>query len=599
MTHQEIREKFIKFFSAGGGSAFGGEVLKHKTVPSFSLLPTDSSVLFTTAGMQQFKPYYTGDGDAMKDFGSLNTVSIQKSMRTSDIDSVGDESHLTFFEMLGNFSFGGYWKKEAIEYAHEFITKEMGLKIDYVSVFGGESFDSVQDKSGSVPPDLESEKIWQSLDSSLEVKRAGRNDNFWGPTGSEGPCGPTTEIYVNGLEVWNIVFNEYYQSANKQLNPLKIKGIDTGMGLERLAMVSQGKTNIFETDLFEPLIQTLPDSLDLRKKRIISDHLRAAVFLIADGVTPSNKDQGYILRRLLRRAMVYDNQANLSPQVFENVLRKVIEMYGREYPEIKSKKDEIVNSYFAEWNKFKKALSSGIKELEKLGIIDAQSAFKLYESYGLPFEVIKEVGGDKASNLTRKDFETERIHHQEKSRAGAEKKFGGHGMTTSDPSTGSGLASEEARKKTRLHTATHIVVASLEKVLGESLKQAGADITAERLRFDFAFPRKVTPEELAEAEKIANQAVADNLEVWFEELSLEEAFASGAHGAFAYKYPPRVTVYTVGGKKGPDAKVGVDYFSREICGGPHVSHTAEIGHIKITKEESVSGGNRRIRAVIE
>ena len=570
MTHQEIREKFIKFFEAKG----------HKAVSSSSLLPTDSSVLFTTAGMQQFKSYYTGAGDALKDFGSLNTVSIQKSMRTSDIDSVGDESHLTFFEMLGNFSFGGYWKKEAIQYAHEFITSSdwMNLKIDYVSVFAGED---------SVSADEESEKIWQSIDSSLEVKRAGRTDNFWGPTGNEGPCGPTTEIYVNGLEVWNIVFNQYYQSANGKLEALKTQGIDTGMGLERLAMVAQQKQNIFEIDLFEPPIQILPDSLDLRKKRIIVDHLRATVFLIADGVAPSNKEQGYILRRLLRRAMVYKNQANLSPQVFENVLIKAIEMYGNEYPEIKLKKDEIINSYFAEWNKFKKALLSGIKELEKLETIDAKSAFKLYESYGLPFEVIKEVGGDKASSLTREDFETERVYHQEKSRAGAEKKFGGHGMKEGEPMVGD---IEETKKKTRLHTATHVVVASLEKVLGEPLKQAGADITTERLRFDFAFPRKVTLEELAEAEKIANQTVADDLEVWFEELPLEEAFASGAHGAFAHKYPPRVTVYTVGPKNG--------YFSREICGGPHVSHTAEIGHIKITKEESVSGGNRRIRATI-
>ena len=319
MNSGAIRTKFLDFFKARG----------HAVVPSSSLIPDDPSVLLTTAGMQQFKKYFTGELDPLKDFKdssgrpTKNTASIQKSFRTSDIDEVGDETHLTFFEMLGNFSFGGYFKKEAIEYAHGFITKELGLKIDYVSVFKGDSKMKLGQK---VPPDVESEKIWQAL-GIKDVRKFGREDNFWGPTGSEGPCGPTTEIYVNGVEIWNIVFNEYYGieqdtnytnwlvrnwnrmmegkgHRNLKLTKLNIPGVDTGMGLERLAMVSQGKKNVFETDLFSPLFKILPVELPEREKRIIADHLRGSVFLLADGVRPSNKEHGYILRRLMRRAFV-------------------------------------------------------------------------------------------------------------------------------------------------------------------------------------------------------------------------------------------------------------------------------------------------------
>ncbi len=566
MSHQEIREKFLKFFESKG----------HKIVPSSSLLPDDPSVLFTTAGMQQFKPYYTGSADAMKDFGSLNTASIQKSMRTSDIDEVGDESHLTFFEMLGNFSFGGYWKKEAIQYAHEFITEEMGLRIDYVSVFGGE---------GEVPADTESEEIWKSIDSDIEVKKFGRADNFWGPTGNEGPCGPTSEIYVNGLEVWNLVFNQYFQDTSGKLELLRTQGIDTGMGLERLAMVAQKKNNIFETDLFEPLIKILSSDTPEPIQRVIVDHARSTAFLISDGVTPSNKEQGYVLRRLMRRMIVHAHTNQIEIEAVKDILKSVVQHYGSYYPNLNPML--ILSEFDKENEKFQRTFKNGLKEMEKLSVIDNTSAFKLFESFGLPYEIIKEMGATKTEDLTREGFEEEFKKHQEISRAGAEKKFGGHGLKEGESSIGD---AEETKKKTRLHTATHVVVAALEKVLGEPLKQAGADINSERLRFDFKFSRKVTPEEIQEAEKIANQAVAADLEVWFEELPLEEAFASGAHGAFAHKYPPRVKVYTIGPKE--------SYFSREICGGPHVTHTGEVGNIKIIKEESVSGGNRRIRATI-
>ena len=574
MTHTEIREKFLKFFESRG----------HKIVPSSSLLPTDPSVLFTTAGMQQFKDYYTGKADAMKDFGSLNTVSIQKSMRTSCIDDVGDDTHLTFFEMLGNFSFGGYWKKEAIEWSHEFITKEMGLKINYVSVFEGLP-------SAGVPTDDESAKIWKSVDSNLEIRKMGIDDNFWGPTGNEGPCGPSTEIYVNGVEIWNMVFNEFYYpgsleelksgKSDKKLEKLKVSGIDTGMGLERLAMVVQNKKNIFETDLFEPIIELVLDSPNKWLGRIIADHARAVAFLIADGVTPSNKEQGYVLRRLLRRMII---QLSSYTDDFLTPISRAMDLYGSYYT---FNKQAIIDVVVLEVDKFQKTLAQGRKELERLESIDATNAFRLYESYGLPFEVIKDLGGEKAKSLTREAFDEEFKIHQEISRAGAEKKFGGHGllMDTGELKAGN---EEELKKATRLHTATHLLHASLRKVLGTEVHQAGSDITAERLRFDFTFPRKVIPEEIKQVEDMVNEAVQKDYPVTKEEMSYEDAIKSGAMAFFKLKYPPTVNVYSVGGD-----------FSKELCGGPHVSHSAEIGKFKITKEEAVSAGVRRIRAVVD
>jgi alanyl-tRNA synthetase len=562
MTNQQIREKFKKFFESKG----------HKWVESASLLPTDPSVLFTTAGMQQFKPYYTGEADAMKDFGVLNTASLQKVMRTSDIDEVGDETHLTFFQMLGNFSFGGYWKELAIAYAYEFIVKELGLKIDYVSVFGGED---------NIPADEESEKIWQTLakndELKIEIKKMGKKDNFWGPTGDEGPCGPTTEIYVSGVEVWNVVFNEYYKHKDGKLENLKTAGIDTGMGLERLAAVIQ-KKSIFETDLFGLIMESIPKHLDTRTRRIIADHLRTVVFLASDGVIPSNKDQGYVLRRLMRRVMAFN--------VSKDIIDKVIETYESQYPELRAKRNEILDLYSEELAKFNKTLRSGLNELKGLQVVDAAGSFKLYESFGLPFEVVKDAAGERAKDLRREDFEAEFKKHQEKSRAGAAKKFGGHGllMDTGELKAGN---EEELKKATRLHTATHLLHAALRKVLGNEVKQAGSDITSERLRFDFSFSRKLTPEELQNVEDLINEAVKKDFNVTREEMAYEDAIKSGAMAFFKLKYPPKVKVYSVGD------------FSKELCGGPHVSHTAEIGKVKIIKEEAVSAGVRRIRAVID
>lgn len=564
MIHQEIREKFRKFMEAK-------EHGEHLWRSSSSLLPDDPSVLFTTAGMQQFKPYYVNPELAP----AKNVASIQKCMRTSDIDEVGDESHLTFFEMLGNFSFGGYFKEEAIRYAHEFITSSewMGLKIDYVSVFGGE---------GDIPADDESEKIWRSLDPDITVKKAGKADNFWGPTGVEGPCGPTTEIYVDGVEVWNIVFNQYYckrKAKSETLEPLKTPGVDTGMGLERLAMVVQKVPTVFETDLFSLIMAGVPSALGQREKRIIADHVRAIVFLIADGVQPSNKEQGYVLRRLIRRILVHEFLHENKVDIFlHTTLKEVIKTYSHYYGNL----DEplIMETFAAEEGKSLKALHNGVKELEKFRIIDADQAFKLYESYGLPYEIIKEVGGEKAKDLTREAFDEKFKEHQEKSRTASAGMFKG------------GLA-DQSEIVVRYHTATHLLNAALHKVLGDHVMQKGSNINAERTRFDFSHPAKMTDEEKTEVERLVNEWIARDLPVVREEMTLQEARELGAIGAFGEKYGDTVSVYTI-----RDPKTG-EVISREFCGGPHVTHTGEIGTFKIMKEESVSAGVRRIRAVIE
>ncbi len=380
MRSEEIRQKFLTFFEKRG----------HVVRSSASLVPeNDPSVLFTTAGMQQFKPYYVGKADVEKDFGSLNAASSQKCVRTSDIEEVGDESHLTFFEMLGNFSFGGYWKNEAIEYAHELITKDFGLKIDYVSVFSGEN---------SVPEDTESAEIWKSIDPSLNIKKFGRKDNFWGPTGEEGPCGPTTEIYVEGIEVWNIVFNEYYQSKDGTLDKLKVRGVDTGMGLERLVRVIQKVPTVFETDLFESIMQ-------VAKSRIVADHIRTSCFMINDGVTPSNTDRGYILRRLVRRAYIKNKDMNpIIDAVVNHLSYKGLYTFT---PNIK----EVVTE---ELEKFKKALDAGLKQVEK-----GDDPFTLFTTHGLPLEIIKEV----VPNLDEAKFQKQMEEHKQLSSQAGEQKF--------------------------------------------------------------------------------------------------------------------------------------------------------------------------------
>src|SRR3989344_1323482 len=386
MQSEEVREKFIKFFEDRG----------HKVVPSSSLLPTDPSVLLTTAGVQQFKSYYTGEADAMHDFGSLNAASVQKSFRTTDIDEVGDGTHLTFFEMMGNFSFGGYFKKEAIEYAHELITREFGLKIDYVTVFKGDK---------DVPEDTETQKIWKEIDPGIEIRKMGREENFWGPTGNEGPCGPTTEIFVNNIEVWNLVFNEFYCHKDGKLEKLKTPGVDTGSGLERVAAVIEGKDHIFDTDLLSPIVEKIKElapEVDERMARIFADHLRSSCFLIADGVRPSHKEAGYILRRLVRRVIAYEVQLDIHGDLLSEVPAVVVEKFHKIYPNLN--KEEITDVLGLEKKKFKLALSKGLRELAGIKKLTTQDAFFIYETYGLHFELIVEMAPkDLGKKLKKED----------------------------------------------------------------------------------------------------------------------------------------------------------------------------------------------------
>lgn len=561
MNSADIRKKFLEFFKERG----------HVIVPPTSLVPdNDSSVLFTTAGMQQFKPYYIGKADAMNDFGALNTTSVQKCVRTSDIDAVGDESHLTFFEMLGNFSFGGYFKEKAIQDAYDFITKEMGLKIDYVTVFEGEK---------GVPADEESEALWKNIDGSLRVEKHGRADNFWGPTGEEGPCGPTTEIYVDGLEVWNIVFNQYYQEKDRTLRPLEIQGIDTGMGLERLALVSQfpkqiGEKSIFDTDLFVPILAVIPKG-DMRIRRIVADHIRTAVFMIADGVTPSNTERGYVLRRIIRRAVRHANTLGLHVAQLAEI---VSDTYKDMYPEV-GEAEHIVSVLTNEEEKFRKTLSRGLKEFEKMSQdrIPGEKAFDLYQTYGFPVEMTEELARERGTTVDREGFEKELAHHQERSRSGAEQKFKG------------GLAGH-SDVEIHYHTATHLLNAALKHVLGDSVKQKGSNITTERLRFDFSYPEKLTDEQKKQVEVFVNEQITAGLPVIRKEMPKAEAEALGAEMEFGGKYPDIVSVYFIGT---PESAL-----SREFCGGPHVENTSVLGHFKIIKEESVAAGVRRIKATL-
>lgn len=574
MTSEEIRKKFLDFFEQRG----------HKVVESYSLMPSDPSVLLTSAGMQQFKPYYTGEADPQRDFGSLNTVSVQKCFRTSDIDEVGDETHLTFFEMLGNFSFGGYFKKEAIGWAHEFITQTLGLEIDYVSVFEGDS---------DVPEDEESQAIWRAIDPSLRIIKAGREDNFWGPTGSEGPCGPTTEIYVKGVEVWNLVFNEFYLHADGKLSRLDRPGVDTGSGLERITAVINGASHVFSTDIFTDIIEkirVLKPDLEEKTVRIFADHLRACCFLIADGIRPSNKEAGYILRRLIRKLIAYELKFDFHTSSLTEVPQLVVKKFGRLYPELNV--NMISEVLEGEKTKFKTAISRGLKELAECRQLTAAEAFRLYETYGLPFDLIKVMAPDDVGrNLSEKDFEEEFTKHQATSRAGVEKKFGGHGLLLD---TGELKATDEAELKrvTRLHTATHLMQAALKKVLGDSIAQRGSDITSERTRFDFLFDRKLADEEISQIENIVNEVIQRDLPVNFQEMPLEEAKQTGALYFFKGKYPPVVKVYYVGESL-------ADAFSKELCGGPHVQRTGELGRFKIQQQKAVAEGIRRIKANLE
>jgi len=549
MTSNELREKFLKFFEAKG----------HKIVPSASLVPeNDPSVLFTTAGMQQFKSYYTNPETAP----AKKVVSIQKCLRTSDIEKVGDETHLTFFEMLGNFSFGGYGKEEAIKLALEFLEKELGIDHKRITstYFSGDSALKLSADSVSI---IELTKYFEPN----KIISQGSADNFWGPTGDEGPCGPTVEFYVDGIEIWNLVFNEYYRDRDKKFTKLDKLGVDTGMGLERLAMIVQEKKNLFETDLFAPIIekiQSLTTQRGQKFERIITDHMRAAVFLIADGVVPSNKDRGYVLRRLIRRAITYGQKLLIDHDFTAEIAKLIIS---------NTKVGQELN---AEEVKFRVTLSKGLKLLETKKEITGKEAFDLFQTYGFPFELTCEFAI--VSNVS--EFEEEFKKHQKLSRTASSGQFKGGLESHSD-------------KIIRLHTVTHLLNAALRKVLGEHVWQKGSNITEERARFDFTHDQKMTDDEKQQVEKLVNDWIAQDLSVKKETISLDEARRLGAIGVFGEKYPDSVSVYTI---YIPATK---QIISREFCGGPHVEHTGIIGKFKIAKEEAVSAGVRRIKAIID
>ncbi len=550
MTSNELRQRFLNFFEKRG----------HKIVPSSSLMSADPSVLFTTAGMQQFKQYFLGE----KSPYDKKAASCQKCFRTSDIEEVGDESHLTFLEMLGHFSFGDYFKKGTIEWTNELLTKVFGINPNRISVtlFAGDE---------AIPFDQESYDAWSQFLPQEKINRGSREDNVWGPVGPEGPCGAANEVYVDSLEIATLVFMEYYCAKDKNLTLLSQKGVDVGWGLERLAMIMQEKSNVFQTDLFLPITTAVPGQNE-KAKRIIADHIKGTVFLASEGILPSNIERGYVLRRILRRAIRYGKLLNLPRFFLISLARKAIEIYQDIYPEIKSKETNILTVIQNEEEKFEKTLSEGLKRFEKIlarGNIKGEDAFHLFDTYGFPLELTEELAGEKGLRVDLKEFEAAFKKHREISRAGAEAKFGGGGEFSP-----------------KLHTATHLLHAALRKVLGEHVKQMGSDITSQRLRFDFSHSQKMTEEEIKQVENLVNQKIKEDLEVKKEEMGYEKALKTGALAFFKEKYPEIVTIYFT------------DNFSREICAGPHVKKTSELGNFKIIKEESCGAGVRRIRAIL-
>jgi len=603
MKSSQIRQKFIKFFSDHG----------HQALPSSSLIPdNDPSVLLTTAGMQQFKPYFLGDKDPLKHFGTKRVATIQKSFRTSDIDQVGDLTHLTFFEMLGNFSFGDYWKQEAINLAWEFLTVAMKLPPArlWVSVFAGDK---------EIPRDNESEKKWRQLVPPEHLIALGRDDNFWGPPGKSGSCGPCSEIYWqidparggqpgdqsgNFVEIWNLVFTEFYQDDQNKLHPLPQKNIDTGMGLERLSMAVQGLAHLFATDIYQPLMAVVAkmpgfgdvgqDEINARRQRIVADHIRGACFLLADGVRFSNKDQGYILRRIVRRAA---DQFLISEISFTDLVTSIVAQFGQSYPELKKQQDNIITALNDELQQYRKVLDLDVATLiskirrnkkaegtaDQQGFshlqLSAAEAFSLYSTHGISLDRLERLG----FNFNKNEVEKLIIGHQEISRAGAPQKFGGHGLGHG-PAT-MGLDPATAWKITRLHTATHLLQAALRKILGPTVGQNGSDINDERLRFDFTFDRKLTPAERQQVEDLVNEKIQADLPVTWKMMPYQPAIDSGALAFFKNKYGAEVKVYSAGD------------FSKELCDGPHVEHTGQIGQLKITADQSVGAGLRRIKAI--
>lgn len=588
MTSQELRQKYLQFFKERG----------HAIIPSASLVPeNDPTVLFTTAGMHPLVPYLLGQIHP----GGRRLASVQKSLRTDDIAEVGDATHHTFFEMLGNWSLGDYWKKEAISWSWEFLTDQKGLALNparlAVTVFAGDA---------DAPRDEESVEIWKSLGvPSARIAYLGKKDNWWGPAGLTGPCGPDTEMFYwsveekppalfdpkdkRWVEIWNDVFMQYDKTIDGKFEPLPQRNVDTGMGLERTLAVLSGFSSVYDTDVFQPIVRKIremaviapPEENGEREKaeRIIADHLRAAVFVIADGVVPSNKDRGYILRRLIRRAVRYGQMLGIQDEFCAEVGGVVIRTFEGVYPELRRHAEKIADELGREDLKFRKTLSKGLREFEKLKHVDGRAAFDLFQTYGFPWELTRELAENRGWKLDAKEFEAEFHKHQELSRTHSAGVFKG------------GLA-DHSEKTTRLHTATHLLQAGLRHVLGAHVFQKGSHVTAERTRFDFNHPQKVTADDIERVEAWVNQQITRDLPVKREIMTVPEARALGAIGLFDDKYQEKVSVYTIF-----DPQTG-KAVSREFCGGPHVMSTGQIGQFKIVKEEAVAGGVRRIKATV-
>lgn len=614
MTINETRKKFLDFFRAKG----------HAIISSASLIPEDTTVLFVTAGMQPLVPYLMGEKAHPE---GTRFANAQKCVRTDDILEVGDNRHLTFFEMLGNWSFGDYFKKEAIEWSFELLTAKKWFGIDpeklYVTVFEG-------DGSIGVARDDESIGYWQEVFERVGIEASVANGrismypkkkNWWELTA--GPCGPDTEIFYDTgkmhdpafgehchvncdcgrfVEIWNNVFMEYEKKEDGQggyvYAPLAQKNVDTGMGLERIAMVLQGVATVFDTDVFIAIVQSIehkeiPYAKEMRRYRIIADHMRAAVFLISDGVLPSNMDRGYILRSLLRRAFTHARIMRLPEEFYRVATRAIYKYYFGVYALFSHEKCEMIIQ--EECETFGRAFEKGMRAFQALAerartaetkYISGKEAFDLQQTFGFRLELMIDLAHDAGISVDEAGFWEEYRKHQEVSRAGAEKKFGGHGMKSQ---TGELKAADEGalQKVTRLHTATHLLQAALREVLGDHVRQKGSDITAERLRFDFTHPQKMTDEEKGKVEDMVNEQIGKALEVYAEEMPIAEAEHTGALMFQKEKYGETVKVYSIG------------TFSKELCGGPHMSNTKEIGKFKILKEEASSAGVRRIRATVE
>jgi alanyl-tRNA synthetase len=583
ITTKQLRQKYLDFFISK----------QHQVIAGASLLPeNDPTVLFTTAGMHPLVPYLMGE----KHPSGNRLVNYQKCIRTGDIDEVGDNTHLTFFEMLGNWSLGDYFKNEAIEYSWEFLTSPKWLGLDKeklsVSVFVGDA---------DAPKDEESTAKWLALGvSEKKIAYLPKKNNWWGPAGKVGPCGPDTEMFywvgkgkppidsnpgndeTNWVEIWNDVFMQYYKNTEGVYEKAKISNVDTGMGLERTVAVLNGWDNVYKVDTLKPIYDEVmafvQDKNNTKAVRIITDHTRAAVMIMGDnmGVTPSNVDQGYVVRKLLRSAIRRGRELGIEGSFLINISKKVIQVMQDPYEELRRNSQKIISEVSIEEEKFKKVLLEGERKIEQYiadGKINSEEAFQLYTTYGFPLEEITRLGV--AVNI--EEFNKKIKQHQDLSRTGGEQKFSG------------GLADHSDEVK-RLHTATHLLQAALRRVLGDHVAQKGSNITAERLRFDFSHPEKMTKEQLQQVEDIVNEQIQKKLRVWWQEMTVAEAKNKGALGLFAHKYGEKVKVCTVGEDN--------DFFSRELCGGPHAENTSELKHFKILKEEASSAGVRRIKAIL-